>query len=296
MDELKAKHKKEIRAFESDKRTALKRVKSTSGKGKKLKEALAKAEKEWDDKLKTLLQKHEEALSELQGQDARANGAEDPANTDEQEQEQTPDMKKEPELTPKEKALAKKMRKRQKALEKEKAREEEIAREMANAPDPRQLELDAIMELHLSGGNMEIEEVAADGNCLYRAIAKQMEYIDDSTEYDYIRIRHACAEEMKEKREEYEHFADLAEMKVENFEEYVEKVRDSSEWGGHLELRALAQSLKKTIIVYSTEAPLEIKTDGGGGIDDEGVIRLSFHRQYYALGEHYNSVVKQATQ
>ena len=42
MDEIKAKHKKEVKSFESEKRIALKKVKGTSGKGKKGKEALEK--------------------------------------------------------------------------------------------------------------------------------------------------------------------------------------------------------------------------------------------------------------
>jgi len=40
MDEIKARQKKEIKAFESEKRIALKKVKGTAGKGKKGKQAL----------------------------------------------------------------------------------------------------------------------------------------------------------------------------------------------------------------------------------------------------------------
>jgi len=40
MDELKAKHKKELKTFDGEKRTALKKIKGTAGKGKKGKEAL----------------------------------------------------------------------------------------------------------------------------------------------------------------------------------------------------------------------------------------------------------------
>jgi Predicted cysteine protease (OTU family) len=136
-----------------------------------------------------------------------------------------------------------------------------------------------------------------------------MEYLSKSqNEYDYIQIRQLCAQELDDNRHEYEPFADLVEMKVSSFDEYVEKVRDSNEWGGHLELRALAHKLKRTIEVYSTDGLLEIvgfeKQQGGSIVDgydgekeeveEEGmnhVIRLSFHRQYYALGEHYNSVI-----
>ncbi|GFH45207.1 hypothetical protein CTEN210_01681 [Chaetoceros tenuissimus] len=289
MEELQSKHKKELKQLETDKRIALKKVKGTAGKGKKGKEALAKAEQEWDSKLEELTTKHKNEIDALQGDAAVA---EESSAAVEQKEETA----KEPELSEeekvklaKEKALAKKLRKKKNKLAQEKAREEEIAREVANAPNPRQMEIDAIMELYLSKLNFKIEEVAADGNCLYRAVAKQMELMDQ--DFDYSQIRSMCADELGAKREDYEPFADLSDMKVDNFDDYVEKVRDSNEWGGHLELRALSHKLNKTIVVYSTEGPLEIKVEGQDD-DEENVIRLSFHRNYYALGEHYNSVVK----
>eukprot|EP00558_Chaetoceros_sp_UNC1202_P005502 CAMPEP_0197241216 /NCGR_PEP_ID=MMETSP1429-20130617/7315_1 /TAXON_ID=49237 /ORGANISM="Chaetoceros sp., Strain UNC1202" /LENGTH=291 /DNA_ID=CAMNT_0042701017 /DNA_START=25 /DNA_END=900 /DNA_ORIENTATION=+ len=291
MEDLQAKQKKEIKTFETEKRLALKKIKGTAGKGKKGKEVLIAAEKEWDQKHETLVDKHKDEIAALSS-GGNASEGDGGGGGDTKPTEPTPRWSKDEEA--KQKALAKKMRKREKALAKEKEREEEIAHELANAPDPRQMEIDAIMELHLNKDDMDIEEVAADGNCLYRAVATQLDHLGES-DFDYRMVRKACAEEILEKREEYEPFADLSEMKVDTFEEYVEKVRDSSEWGGHLELKALAHSLKKTIMVYSTEGPLEIKSESAGA-DDGGVIRLSFHRQYYALGEHYNSVVKKVNE
>ena len=155
---------------------------------------------------------------------------------------------------------------------------------------------------------MQIEEIPADGNCLYRAIAKQLEFLNSTTatdsggtSYDYETMRSLCADQLMKLREEYEPFADLDYSNVSSYDEYVEKVRASSEWGGHLELRALSSALDKTIVVYSADgAPLHIRNgDENGDTNDDGgnggTIRLSFHRRYYALGEHYNSVVPIAT-
>lgn len=287
MDELQAKHKKEIKTLEADRRTAIKKIKGTAGKGKKGKEILAAAESEWDEKHKALLQKHAEEIATVMPTTS--------TNTNNELSDATvqtaniKDETKEEEEVARQKALAKKLRKKQAKLEKELAREENIARQMANAPNPRQIEIDAIMELYLNQEQMEIEEVKADGNCLYRAIAKQLEILGLG-DYDYEKVRNLCSEEMMKHRDEYEPFADLHEMDVSSFEEYVDKVRCSNEWGGHLELRALAHGLKKVIKVYSTEGPLEIKSDGVN--EEDGTITLSFHRNYYALGEHYNSVVK----
>lgn len=298
MDELKSKQKKEIKKFESEKRNALKKVKGTAGKGKKGKEALAAAEKELDETLKALLQKHKDEIASASGDaDNNDDDNDDDDDTENKSSESPKIVKLSKEEEAKQKALAKRIRKRQNAVAKEKAREEEIAKELANAPDPRQMEIDAIMELYLNKSSLEIEEVAADGNCLYRAVAIQLCHLGTGTDkYDHLQMRKVCAEEIMERRDDYEPFADLSEMKVTTFEEYVDKVRESSEWGGHLELKALAHSLKKTIMVYSTEGPLEIKSglenqEETEGDDDVDVIRLSFHRRYYALGEHYNSVV-----
>ena len=309
MEEIKTNQKKEIKTFENDKRTAMKKVKGTAGKGKKGKEALVAAEEEWETKFQQLTLKHEQELT-----DATVTGNSNSEDDNEKEAAvsaavavaDTITTEEDANQQAKEKALAKKIKKRQNALQQTKAREEQIAKDMAEAPNQRQMEIDAIMALYLNKESLEIEEVAADGNCLYRAVAKQMELISsscsstsaDNSEIDFMKVRQICAQELGDKREEYEPFADLGEVDVESFEEYIEKVRDSSEWGGHLELRALAHRLKKTIVVYSTESPLEIQgghgndgADNGGDGDGSGVIRLSFHRQYYALGEHYNSVV-----
>jgi OTU domain-containing protein 6 len=96
------------------------------------------------------------------------------------------------------------------------------------------------------------------------------------------------------------------------FEEYVHNVRSTSVWGGQLELRALSEGLKRPIVVFSAEspplimgaeylAPTRIQDSGvssSGNSDDDdwdvnSALLLSFHRQYYALGEHYNSVIPQ---
>jgi len=161
--------------------------------------------------------------------------------------------------------------------------------------------MSTINELYLAPMNLTICPIAADGNCLYRAIAHQLAISSPSTEnIDHREIRKTCAESLRENQEEYAPFCDLEEHKVNSFHEYVEKCvgdPNSSEWGGHLELRALAKGLDKTIIVYSAEsAPLIIHGDDhtteSHTDDNVNTLKLSFHKHYYALGEHYNSVVK----
>jgi len=92
---------------------------------------------------------------------------------------------------------------------------------------------------------------------------------------------------------EFAPFCEYDNENIPDFAAYVDRVRNSSDWGGHLELRALSLALHKHIIVYSAQSrePLTIKPEDGGN-DDEEPIRLSYHLHYYALGEHYNQVVK----
>ena len=57
-----------------------------------------------------------------------------------------------------------------------------------------------------------------------------------------------------------------------------------AEGGGQPELLALARALDRPIVVYSRDsAPLRM-----GESDGEELV-VTYHRDYYALGEHYNS-------
>ena len=57
-----------------------------------------------------------------------------------------------------------------------------------------------------------------------------------------------------------------------------------------LELRALTEVTKRPIQVFSASAPVtEMGAQFAG--NDATPLRVSYHEQYYALGEHYNSVV-----
>ena len=97
-----------------------------------------------------------------------------------------------------------------------------------------------------------------------------------------------CADTLTEHEEDFAPFCEYTET-VTSFSDYVAQVRNSAEWGGHLELRALGMALGRPIQVYSlqnSQEPLLIGETSGSP-----PIRLSYHLHYYALGEHYNQVV-----
>ena len=81
-------------------------------------------------------------------------------------------------------------------------------------------------------------------------------------------------------------------MRPEQFQEYCDDIMDPSlvVWGGQLEISALAALLQRRIVVYSgTSTPIEM---GENTCADKAAtpIRISFHRYYLGLGNHYNSV------
>jgi OTU domain-containing protein 6 len=69
--------------------------------------------------------------------------------------------------------------------------------------------------------------------------------------------------------------------------QYADKVRSTVEWGGQLELRALAAALQCVIVVHSAaQAPLRMGDDVAGAPE----LHVSYHKRLLSLGAHYNSV------
>lgn len=208
---------------------------------------------------------------------------------------------------------AKNAMKRRQAREAMQKKELERLKELANiGPSARDLEIDRLKELYLDPNNLDILEVPADGHCLFRAIAEQLnnelmmsQYLDDDDDeeedyehvlMDYRILREKCADELALHEATLAPFCEYED----SFQNYVDRVRCSADaWGGHVELRALSQALNRPIIVYSATAPplvmngvsSEEVTLTTTSSDIKGPLRVSYHRHYYALGEHYNCVV-----
>lgn len=88
------------------------------------------------------------------------------------------------------------------------------------------------------------------------------------------------------------------------FERYCSKLGSTAVWGGQLEIRALSQALRAPFEVYSDPHVMDVlrmgdefRADADDGDDGQRLhrrraapVRLTYHRKYYGLGEHYNSV------
>jgi OTU domain-containing protein 6 len=158
------------------------------------------------------------------------------------------------------------------------------------------------MEQQLSRHQLQCKEIRADGHCLYAAVADQMQVrelglkpriqvkaIDEDDRLpDYKKVRHAAAGWIESNSEDFAGFLE------EPLDEYVGKIRDTGEWGGHMELTALAKAYGICINVLHGDGQVDKITPGDEEEvqDDTHSIWLGYYRHSHGLGEHYNSLRK----
>jgi OTU domain-containing protein 6 len=189
-DDIDTAHKKALKAWEGEKRAAIKKAKGI--KGKKGKETLAAVEEEYATKLKELESMYEESLAALgslkissseaaaaDGGNATGASAAAEADTPTEATGAAPksdaaaETEQDDQAADRERKLAKARKKRERQKEKEAKLQEQIEQETANAgPSMRQIELRQIQAI-LTPLNLTVSEVEADGHCLYRAVAAQ---------------------------------------------------------------------------------------------------------------------------
>ena len=137
--------------------------------------------------------------------------------------------------------------------------------------------------------DLQEKDIAPDGHCLFSAVADQlaqhgMPLGGEPGEPPYKVTRRAAATYMVENGDDFAPFmeGDLA--------QYAETIRDTAEWGGQLELMALARRYGCEIRVVQdgrTEKVGEVE-----GKETGRLLWLAYYRHGYGLGEHYNSLRK----
>jgi OTU domain-containing protein 6 len=170
---------------------------------------------------------------------------------------------------------------------------------------------------------LQLYEIESDGNCLYRALAHQLNLFhkrDTYTDQNFVGLRLLAAQFLRSHKDDFEVFLDLdvdidnsgnSGNSVDKYESYCIDVERTNGpkgpiWGGQVELQALSQALNRTIEVYASDTPVLVlnpeaametasvnltgdNSDIGDG--QEKPLRVSYHQHYYALGAHYNSVI-----
>jgi OTU domain-containing protein 6 len=170
--------------------------------------------------------------------------------------------------------------------------------EAATAPNPRALERER-MATQLSLHKLALHEIRADGHCLYAAVADQLKTraLDLAPKIPitvagegkdgqaYKEVRCAAADWIQA------HSEDFAGFMEDPLPEHVRKIRETGEWGGHLELLALARTYGVRICVLHSDGRVDkIQPEDQAGELEE--IWLGYYKHSHGLGEHYNSLRK----
>ncbi|RDW60456.1 deubiquitinase OTU2 [Aspergillus mulundensis] len=157
-------------------------------------------------------------------------------------------------------------------------------------------------------------EINPDGHCLFSAVATQLDEMGlglrpdpsriilqsttqtrvdtvASPKHDgYRAVRAVTADFISEHKDDFEPFME------EPIDAYTRKIKLTAEWGGQLELQAIARAYGVDINVVQGDGRIEkIESgDANGDVDEEEqkkrVIWLAYYRHTYGLGEHYNAL------
>ncbi|KAF3907240.1 hypothetical protein ABW20_dc0104111 [Dactylellina cionopaga] len=193
---------------------------------------------------------------------------------------------------------------RQKArLARRAAQIEEIAlqaeQEAASQPNLRAVEAERMTALFKENGLTEVQ-VAPDGHCLYSAFAMGLESAGiplasrgsvsegegSKRQRNYTFTRAAAGDYISSHPDDFVPFLEEGEM----LEGHVRKVKGTAEWGGQMELLALAKEYEVTVKIVQAQGVgvTAMNEDDGKKAD----VWLAYHRRGYGLGEHYNALKK----
>jgi len=267
--QCKNRHKNELRNFKKEWDVKIKKA-----KGKQKKE-LKKEKEAAEQELKDKQAKELEAL--------QSGGKKEEDGGKEEEVAANP-MAVQANTGPKKETKA--MKRRRKKEERERQELAQIEEEKKNMVDHKGIEIRKIQ--NKLGLGWICKHIEADGHCLFRAVADQLK---DPTQ-DFAALRQLCRSYMDEHRDDFSAF--IAEDDGDNFDDYLDKLVDMKDvlWGGQLEINALANGLKRKIVVYKADGDPHEAIPQDGLNEEEEPIRLSYHLHYMGLGEHYNSLVK----
>ncbi|KAI8443202.1 hypothetical protein BY996DRAFT_7730757 [Phakopsora pachyrhizi] len=183
-----------------------------------------------------------------------------------------------------------------------------LKQQTSGLPNQRQIELDNI-NLICKTLDLKIVEMAADGHCLFSAVADQLNFYGlEGGPFDYHGLRLIVSSQMRNNKDDFiNHMISSSDSSDENrlmsdeeFFEYCDRIARTAEWGGEPEIMALSRHFKKTIHVIQAVGPIlkfskpdqYISKQSNNKDQEEGdiVLRISYHRRAFGLGEHYNSL------
>ncbi|KAK5446514.1 OTU protein [Exophiala xenobiotica] len=293
MEDLLAKHRKEKRDLQA--RITQKKKSATKKTRKGVNDECERLERE-------LAEKQQAEVDQLEPNDAPLESAVDGLKLDELDQEAIDEPKTETaevQAGPAngdhtEEPPRSKKPNRQKARLARRAAEQQAqavaaAAEAENMPDLRDQEISSMKTQMETRGLVETM-IRPDGHCLFSACAHSMspEQVSKSgpKKEPYQNVRYAAAEFMAANPDDFAAFME------EPLESYVQKIRDTAEWGGQLELQAISQAYSININVLQADGRVEKISCGTEKAADTHDVWLAYYRHSFGLGEHYNALKK----
>ncbi|KAJ5281085.1 hypothetical protein N7478_006457 [Penicillium angulare] len=319
MDELLSKHRKEQKDLQG--RITQKKKSATKKTRRGINDDCERMQRELNERHQTEIAQLNgeplepvEALEDLNLDDEAPADIESNENKTPQDAEPTPNPAEE-QPTQTKKPNRQKARLARRAAE-QAAAAEAAAEEAANQTNYRGDEKEVMDAVFKKLGLKEIE-VNPDGHCLYSSVAKQLDdsglglrpdpsrivlqpttqsRIDTvaSPQHDgYRAVRAVTADFIDQNKDDFEAFME------EPLDVYTRKIKLTAEWGGHLELQAIARAYGVEINVVQSDGRMEkFEASDMDSFDEEEkrkrVIWLAYYRHSYGLGEHYNALTKQS--
>ncbi|KAK6076080.1 OTU-like cysteine protease [Seiridium cupressi] len=165
--------------------------------------------------------------------------------------------------------------------------------EANNMTDHRAIEKTYLLK-EFKANQLVEKEIQPDGHCLFSAVADQLSQQNiplggEAGQPPYKVVRRKATDYMQKHKDDFAPFLE------DDFEDYVKKIRDTAEWGGQLELKALADVYGVEIKVLQDGRTETIEPGSTVKDGDASRIWLAYYRHGYGLGEHYNSLRKAAS-
>lgn len=132
----------------------------------------------------------------------------------------------------------------------------------------------------------KIVTVAGDGHCLFRAIAKCLSNagVGFDDENAHLELRKRAASHIRKNREFFQDYA----LAYDDFDDHIDKIENTHEWGDSLEVHALADALNIKINIVTKDSDYSFG-------DGNPQILLAYIKNYCVSGGHYNAAIPDTT-
>lgn len=139
-------------------------------------------------------------------------------------------------------------------------------------------------------------QINPDGHCLFAAVADQLALLSilPVQNATYHTTRHAAANYIEAHPDDFLPFllstdgdgTESAVMSPQGFRKYCATIRDTGAWGGEPEILAMTRAFNIPIHIIQWGTPsVVVHSPNPGDTNSTGVVRVSYHRRMYGLGE-----------